>query len=304
MTTTPTETVQLRPLGVGDIIDGVLRMYRQRPWLFLTLAAIPNLISVLIAEGARLLWPNEFVDFDQLAFVNDPQLFLQQFRDLSAGRPGDTIVFFISLIPQSFSIAALTFAAANTYLGRRVSVGSALRVGVEDLLRVLFTFVVIVIVGAIVYIAAIVVSTLPAAFTRIGILSFLIVIAAVVVPIWLIASLVLAPTIAAMEDSNPFSAMRRAMRLIAGSRWRVIGLLVLLFIVQIVLSTLLASVFLAAFAAQSTAGQIAAVLVSAAATILWEPLPWATLALFYFDMRIRKEAYDLQIAAEGLPSTS
>src|SRR2546430_4350877 len=126
MTTQPmAEAPQLRPLGIGDMIDRVFRMYRQRPLLFLTLSAVPNLIAVIVSQGGRLLFPTWFIDFDQFSFVNNPTQALDLLQQ-QAGRagPGDTIVGLISLIPQSVGIAGLTFAAANMYLGRPVQLGA------------------------------------------------------------------------------------------------------------------------------------------------------------------------------------
>src|ERR1700752_1064222 len=110
--TTPAmaEAPQLRPLGVGDMIDRVFRMYRQRPLLFLTLSAVPNLIAVLISQGARLAFPTWFFDFDQFQFVNAPnQMFGLLREQAQRAGPGDTIVGLISLFPQAVGIAALTY---------------------------------------------------------------------------------------------------------------------------------------------------------------------------------------------------
>ena len=42
------ETPQLRPLGVGDIVDRVFSLYRTKPVLYLVVSAIPYLIFVII----------------------------------------------------------------------------------------------------------------------------------------------------------------------------------------------------------------------------------------------------------------
>jgi hypothetical protein len=41
--------------------------------------------------------------------------------------------------------------------------------------------------------------------------------------------------------------------------------------------------------------------VSLLANIAWAPIQWATIAVLYFDLRVRKEALDLQLATEALP---
>src|SRR5712691_9285395 len=48
------EAPQLRPLGVGDIVDRVFSMYRQRALLFAVLAAVPYLALFLVIGGIAL----------------------------------------------------------------------------------------------------------------------------------------------------------------------------------------------------------------------------------------------------------
>ena len=297
---TATEAPQLRPLGIGDIIDRVFRMYRQRPLLFLTLSAIPNLFIVLITQAAHLIWPDAFIDLNQFAFIDDPNRMLDVFQR-QAGRTGDSIIGLISIFPQSLGIAALTYAAANTHLGRPVAIGAALRTGLADVPRLLVTIFVLFVVLFVGWIGVILLTAIPLAITRIGALAILVFAAIGIVPFFFLASFALVPTVSTLEDAGPIHSMRRSLQLIAGSRWRVLGLIVLLFVLEIVLSALLGAIFLGAFMSESTAGRIAAVLVESAGTIAWEPLPWASLALFFYDLRVRKVALDLQLAAEGLP---
>ena len=62
------EAPQLRPLGVGDIVDRVFSMYRQRALLFMALAAVPYLALFLVIGGlvlslaAQLAWLGPFLD--------------------------------------------------------------------------------------------------------------------------------------------------------------------------------------------------------------------------------------------------
>ena len=38
-----------------------------------------------------------------------------------------------------------------------------------------------------------------------------------------------------------------------------------------------------------------------ASTIVWAPVEWLAFTVLYYDLRVRKEAFDLQLAAEALP---
>ena len=42
------EVPQLRPLGVGDIVDRVFALYRSRPLLYIAASAVPYLLFVLV----------------------------------------------------------------------------------------------------------------------------------------------------------------------------------------------------------------------------------------------------------------
>jgi hypothetical protein len=110
---------------------------------------------------------------------------------------------------------------------------------------------------------------------------------------------------------GPIAALGRAWRLSAGNRWRIFGIQVRLFILNLVLSLLIGGIFggIAAAGAQSgspgQAGLASVVqsLVNFASTIIWAPVEWIAFTVLYYDLRVRKEAFDLQLAAEALPQS-
>src|SRR5439155_20357795 len=64
MTTPPAQAVevpQLRPLGVGDIVDRVFALYRSRPLLLLAVATVPYLILFLVITGLALAFAATFL---------------------------------------------------------------------------------------------------------------------------------------------------------------------------------------------------------------------------------------------------
>ena len=137
-------------------------------------------------------------------------------------------------------------AAANMYLGRPVQLGAAFRAALADVPRLLVTLFVVVIAGVLIWFAAIAITAIPIALTGIGILAILLFVSIIVVPFFLLTSFALVPTISALEDAGPIASIRRGLALVAGSRWRLLGVLVLLFILEIVLSSLLGVIFLGA----------------------------------------------------------
>ena len=64
MTTPPAQPLdapQLRPLGVGDIVDRVFALYRSRPLLLLAVATVPYLILFLLITGLALAFAATFL---------------------------------------------------------------------------------------------------------------------------------------------------------------------------------------------------------------------------------------------------
>jgi hypothetical protein len=68
-----------------------------------------------------------------------------------------------------------------------------------------------------------------------------------------------------------------------------------------VLSTLISFIFVAAFISDTGVRLVLQNVVNVVATVLWAPVEWGTFTILYFDLRVRKEALDLQLAAEALP---
>ena len=66
-------------------------------------------------------------------------------------------------------------------------------------------------------------------------------------------------------------------------------------------STLISFIFVAAFISDDVVRLVLQNIVNVVATVLWAPVEWGTFTILYFDLRVRKEALDLQLAAEALP---
>ena len=106
------------------------------------------------------------------------------------------------------------------------------------------------------------------------------------------------------------SALGRSRRLVGGHWWRVIGIAILLFIIQIVISiffTLPAAV--AGFGSlwrdpmSSDVSPLVAVLDtigSTAGQIVTGPITYCAYVLIYYDLRVRKEGLDIELTARAL----
>src|SRR6266550_552978 len=255
----------LRPLGVGDVLDRTFTVYRSKPLIFIGISAIWYLLLflVFIVLGA-IIFAGSLSAFARQATTPSP--------DLVAGAIVGIIGFgivavVVAIFLFSAQSAGIVHAAARRYLAREVTIGESFRAGLSAAGRLFFA----------------------------GLLVFL-----AIAALWLLVFVV----------GGIAAAVGRSWRLSSGSRWRIIGIQALLGILNLVLSLLIGGIFggLAAAGQTEQPGQfgvstVVQTLVNLASTIIWAPVEWIAFTILYYDLRVRKEAFDLQLAAEALPQS-
>src|SRR6185295_2492142 len=193
----------------------------------------------------------------------------------------------------SVQIGSIVDAAAARYLGRETTVGASFRAGLRVAPKIIGTGLLLFFaLFALFFVVALSNNALVAAL---GIL------AGIIATVFVFASWLVAPVVAALEPIGPIHAIRRSWWLSNGHRWRILGLQILLGVLQAVLSTLISFIFVAAFISDTGVRLVLQNVVNVIATVLWAPVEWGTFTILYFDLRVRKEALDLQLAAEALP---
>ena len=294
------EGATLRPLGVGDIVDRVFGIYRQRPLMFITIAAIPYLLLVLViaaltasfAAGAILaLAP--LLTGDVTPETLQPERFLPVLGTLVAFL---VIVMVAAIAVSLVQSASLIAAMAARYMGRETTVGAALGAGVARTFD-LFVMGVIAFLAFLGMWTALIVAMAVAQQWWMVVLGIC---GGLVATVFLTASWMVSPAIVMLEQAGPVTALRRAWALSTGNRWRILGLILLLSVLQVVLSSLLSFVLVASLATDQIVQLILQQAVNLIATIAWAPVYWGTFAVLYYDLRVRHEAFDLQLAAEAL----
>ena len=295
------EGAQLRPLGVGDIVDRVFGIYRQRPLMFLTVAAIPELIlylavGVMVATfaGGAMIELIPLLTGD----VTAPELGLDRLvRLLATILPFAGVVAIVAIAVSLMQSASLVASMAARYMGRETTAGEALRIGLRrsgDLL-VMGLIAFLAFIGM--WVALIVVMALTQQWW--SVLSGTVF--GCVASVYLAASWMVSPAVVVLERAGQVEALRRSWSLARSNRWRIIGLVLLLLILEIVLSSLLSFVLLASFVTDQIAHLVLQQAVNLLASVAWAPVYWGTFAVLYYDLRVRREALDLQLAAESLP---
>jgi len=296
---------QLRPLGVGDVLDRTFTVYRAKPLVFIGLSAIWYLLLVLVfVVLAVAIFAGALAAFARQATTPSPE----QIAGAAVGIIGFVLVaIVVAIIAISAQSASLVYAASRRYLAKDVAIGESFRAGLSASGRLF-------IAGVLVFLAIVgvwAVLLIVAAITNQGLVFFLAILAGIVATAYLACSWLVAPVIVVVEKMGPVAALGRAWRLSGGNRWRILGIQVLLFILNLVLSLLIGGLFgglVAAGAQGGTPGQLGVTsivqsIVNLASTIIWAPVEWIAFTVLYYDLRVRKEAFDLQLAAEALPQS-
>lgn len=279
-------------------------MYRQRAPLFAALSAVPYLALFLViggialSLGAQLAPLAPFIEALTVT-TGTPDFTL---TPAIAGAIFTLIVFgliaaLVSVLFLSVQIGSLVDAAAARYLGREATVGGSFRAGLRVAPRIigagLLLFAALTLGWLVLFL--VVATTNNALVVTLGIF------AGLIATVFVFASWLVAPVVATVEAVGPVQAVRRSWWLSSGHRWRILGLQLLLAVLQAVLSTLISFIFVATFISDTVLRFALQNIVNVIATVLWAPVEWGTFTILYFDLRVRKEALDLQLAAEALP---
>jgi hypothetical protein len=319
--------IPLRPLGVGEILDGAISYMRRDPKTVLGISAI---IAAAIALLQLLLFGSFATLFDRL--LSDPAL----------SSPGSTaapdtgalaaalgglggvalLVTVVSFLLNVLATGMLTTAMGRAVLGRPVSTSDVWQRARKRFWPLLgLTLLVGLSVGAValggITVAVLLGALIGQASTGFGVLlGVLLGLVAVVATVWLTVALLLAPVALILENVGVTTAMRRSFRLVKGAWWRTFGIYLLASILAYVVAQVLTLPF--SFiggiigGAQASSSELAnpftfvTALAGSLGTLVSQtvviPFTAGIVALLYIDRRIRREALDIELArAAGVP---
>jgi len=272
-----TETSQqrvplLQKMEIADILDTAIRLYRHNFTLFLEIVAVVQvflmaiyMIGMWIGVQTIMATPSEEIPWKALLGLGPLALLY--------------IGGLILLFPVSEG--ALAFAVSETYLGRRISVLEAYRRMWPLIWRLLGTMVLVSI--------------------AISLGTSMCLIPGLLVWVWFAIT---TPIVALERIAGP-TAMDRSYRLVTGHWWRVLGTLLLLQLIMIVATIAIA--ILPAIVVMLLLGDSSPLLAQSLTTaiqtitnIVVRPVLMIGTVLIYYDLRIRKEGFDLVMLTEAL----
>jgi hypothetical protein len=298
--------VPLRPLSVGEILDGAITYIRRNPLATMGTAAVLTTISGLLQ--AWLLFATAGRVTDGLAeLATNPDSGDLSAATLSLGQSagllvGTTVGWLIGILATGM----LTVMMGAAIFGKKLDISSAWRAFAP---RLLGLFALTILVGL--SVAAVVAIGLTAviflgALGAAGILgAILLGLVTAATAVWLWVSLVLSPVILVLEKRGPLQSWRRAMVLVRGAWWRIFGIQLLATVIASVIAGVisvpfqfLASSFGAPNGDPNAGFWLLITLGSVVAGVITLPFTAGVTSLLYLDRRMRREAFDLTLRSQ------
>ncbi|MFF1375673.1 glycerophosphoryl diester phosphodiesterase membrane domain-containing protein [Streptomyces sp. NPDC058308] len=310
--------IPLRPLGVGEILDGAVSTMRAH-WrtvlgISLTVAVLTEIVVVLL-QGLVL---NESVDTEAL---DDPSATVGELtRAMGDTMLSSGVVLVITLLGTIVATALLTMVTSRAVLGKPVTATEAWRDSRPQLAKLFGLTLLIPLIGAAIVFVGILPGLLIAlagpsdAGATLAVLGGL---AATVAALWIVVRLSLASPALMLEKQGIKKSLTRSAKLVRGSWWRVFGIQLLAAIIANVVASIIVIPF--TFIAGAVSGDgvtgfldstgelgwtflIVSGVGSVIGSMLTFPITAGVTVLLYIDQRIRREALDLELArAAGLP---
>jgi uncharacterized membrane protein len=305
-------TEPLRPMSTGQLLDHTFALYRRNFLLFVGIAMVgpaANVIFQLLTLGANVGSP--FSAGNRVAAA------------AAMARLGLGMLFgyVVMLAGMAISHAATVKAVAAVYLGQETSVIGAYRAlrgrmwSLFGTFGLIFFWMALWMMLVVVVMMAVMVPIFmglgagrrraaPGAATAMigAVLVFAIFALAVVGFIAIYVRYALAIQACVVENLGPRASLKRSISLSKGSRWRVVVIYLIFVLLAMILGFGLGAI--AGGAGTLLHNRIAAaVLIYLAGFVagsITGPLATIGLSLLYYDERVRKEAFDLQLMLSSL----
>ncbi|WP_413753480.1 glycerophosphoryl diester phosphodiesterase membrane domain-containing protein [Streptomyces sp. R-74717] len=307
--------IPLRPLGVGEILDGAVSTMRAhwRTVLGITLA-VSVIAQIAIILVQRYLLP-EPAAIDPNATGSEA---LRQTADSAQSSLVNSVPsLLITMIATLITTSVLTVVISRSVLGRPVTLSDAWAEARPRLAQLLGLTLLLALISAAIMTAGLLPGMLVGSAAGAGLIVIGLM-AAFVVVIWLMVRFCLASPALMLERQSITTSMRRSAKLVRGAWWRTFGILALTGLLTLIVSVIIAIPF-SVIAMAMDGGGVGSFLTDGSTDFGWPflivsgigqvitatityPLSAGVMALLYIDQRIRREALDIELArAAGLP---
>ena len=265
MTQAQSPAADMRPRGVGELLDAAIKIYFRNAWTLFAAVLVPivplQILAVVVLASST---PDDAVTGGEVAVP------------LGANIVVNVLAFIASLL----ATAACFKAISDAYLGERPEWRTSLALAFRRL-------------GPLLWLSVLETVLLVVAFVLL-----------IIPGIWLgVAWSVAVPALVA-EDIRGSNALRRSFRLVRHRWWSTFGALIvgflIAFLVQLVIGFILGLVVGLAAGESVVAVVIGTGVAQVVAAMVTTPFIAAFVALIYFDLRTRKEGLDVELLVRTL----
>ena len=304
--------IPLRPLGVGEILDGAISTIRDHPRVMLGISAMVAVGSALLNGIASWITLRDFDSLDP-ATATDEEI-LDAFWTAMAALGSTALVVTLANV---IATGILTLAIGKAVLGRALTLREAWESSRPRLLPLVGLWLLSTLIVAAVVIAPIVPGfalALAGSSGAAGLLALGLFVG-FVLGVYMYVRLALAPPALMLEKQRVVAAIRRSSRLVKSSWWRVFWILLLAFILALILGQIIQTPFgvlgyglgpyfgTTDLAAPSLADIAIASIGTIIAGTITLPFTAGVTTLLYIDRRIRREGLDIELARAARGST-
>lgn len=274
------QTQTMHPMSFSEILDGMFSLYRKHFNLFFRIVVIYFFIAYALDKVSMLI-------------------ILERLSEGSIGMLFFTLI--VTTLIAVLVVSALSYASAEIFLGRNITAGDAYQQAIGKYLPMLACYLLYIIVCTVLGITCIGLPFAVYLGVRWGLYSLPILI----------------------EDNTAVNALRRSGALVKNTWWRVFGIMLAMFLIYQMIQSILTNSFGIVFFLVTGVREaqdpgiletFQRIFMPSPIDIGWSlymirsfvttaivaiTLPIITIGstLLYFDLRIRKEAYDLEMQA-------
>lgn len=265
----------LRPLGIGEILDVAIKIYRAR---FLVLVkSVAAVLAPVFALSAliRISFPAGDDLFTETQPGATPDFQFDEFWPFLAGTG---LIVILAYLASQLATGACFKAISGAYLDEEAGWGDSLRFARSKLGSLLW----LSFLTAVCIVPALLLFLLPGIYLWVA---------------WSVAAPVLL-----LEDVRGWQAMKRSRQLVKGRFWPTIAVVILVTIVTVIVQSVIVGILagLVSVSGNDVALALADAIGQTASGVLTTPLSAAVLTVLYFDLRVRKEGFDLELLSRRM----
>jgi hypothetical protein len=308
--------IPLRPVAVGEILDGAFTSVRRNPKATIGIAAVVLTVSAVITTIVGYI-------LQQQTALSSPSQSLtsaQIVQMLGALGIFGLVAFGLTIFVGLLLTGMLTAVIGWSVLGQRITAGEAWQIARPRLPALVGAIVLAFLAGIGPVLAWLLVIVVLVAVHPPGVLVALVAvpstIALVIFVVLFFVRFSMSAPMVVLERQGPVNALRRSWGLVRGSFWRVFGILLLTWLIVVIAGsvlrlpfTVISGVFsgggatsfggLGLFATAGGNTSLLALIIAAIGSIIagaiTQPVQAGVTVLLYVDLRMRREGLDLAL---------